>query len=104
LKNSEFVNTNSGKPRVLVAFEGVPALISITLLDLSPGRAESQRPSILMLPGNVLDVAFVRDNCMVVSVDNIHQRGTTTDIDDSEESDWPEASKVSAHFQHGKQR
>jgi tRNA (guanine-N(7)-)-methyltransferase subunit TRM82 len=93
----ERFNTNPGKPQVLVAFEGVPALISITL---NPEKAGSQQPSILKLPGNVLDVAFVSDQCMVVSVDNIHRPGTTTDIDDSDEPDESEASKVSIHFQH----
>jgi len=77
----------------------------MTLFDLlNPGNAESQRPSILKLPGNVLDVAFVSDEHMVVSVDNIHRPGNTTDIDDSDESDESGASKVSIYFQHSKQR
>ena len=71
---------------------------------LNSGKAGSQPPSILQLPGNVLDIAFVRDNCMIVSLDNIHQPGTTTDIDDSDEPDESEASKVSVHFRRQKQR
>jgi hypothetical protein len=75
--------------------------VSIALFDLlNPGEAGPQRPSILKLAGNVLDVAFVHDACMVVSVDNIHRPGTTTDIDDSDNSNEPGASKVSIYFQH----
>jgi len=103
--SSELVDTNRDKPRILVAFEGVPALMSIALFDLlHPNEARPQRFSILRLPGNVLDITFVRDKCIVVSVDNTHLPGTTTDIVGSEESNEPGASKVSIHFQHQRQR
>lgn len=101
MNGSELINTNLKKPQLLVAFEGIPALISVTHSDfLSADKAGPQPLSILRLPGNVLDVAFVRDECIIVSVDSIHRPGSTKDIDDSDEPDESEASKVSIHFQH----
>lgn len=67
---------------------------------MNSDKAKSQPPSIFRLPGNVLDVTFVRDECMVVSVDNIHRPGTTTEIDDSEEPDESETFSVSSYFRY----
>lgn len=68
----------------LVACEGVPALFAFTLDD------SIESPQSIPFPGNVLDVTFIRSSqglCMaVVSVDNVHVRGSTTETRDDEVS------------------
>ena len=46
----------------------------------------------------MLDVAFAHNECMLVSVDNIHRPGTTTEINDSDGFDDSGASTVSIGF------
>ena len=61
---------------ILVACEGLPALVSYKL-DSSAGTAQ-----VIPLSGNVLDLAFVDTAevglLTVVSIDNIHERGSTS--------------------------
>ena len=63
---------------ILVACEGVPALFSFRIGSSSPAVQS------LALAGNALDVAFLeRDQetrVAVVSVDHVHQAGSTTEI------------------------
>jgi tRNA (guanine-N(7)-)-methyltransferase subunit TRM82 len=68
----------------LIACEGVPALFSFTFGDSSAsGEA-------VPLNGNVLDVTFLdlsQSTCTaVVSVDNVHKPGSTTETLDDEVS------------------
>jgi tRNA (guanine-N(7)-)-methyltransferase subunit TRM82 len=69
---------------ILVACEGVPALFSFTLGDSSASG------EIISVDGNVLDVTFLnlaQSTCTaIVSVDNVHKPGSTTDPHDDEVS------------------
>lgn len=67
---------------ILVACEGVPALFNLTLEDLLASV------EVLPLNGNVLDVTFIHPSeyeCVaIVSVDNAHKPGSTTEaLDDA---------------------
>ena len=68
----------------LVACQGIPALFRFTIGDpAAPGE-------ILPLGGNALDVAFLYSQAtyrMVVSIDNVHVPGFTTDVREDEVSD-----------------
>jgi tRNA (guanine-N(7)-)-methyltransferase subunit TRM82 len=68
---------------VLVACEGVPALFSFELE--SPYTVQA-----MPLAGNALDVAFIDHDqdtrVAVVSIDHVHQAGSTTDIRDDKVS------------------
>ena len=68
----------------LVACEGVPALFSFTFVS-SSASGES-----IPLNGNVLDVTFLdlsQGTCTaIVSVDNVHKPGSTTETLDNEVS------------------
>jgi tRNA (guanine-N(7)-)-methyltransferase subunit TRM82 len=61
-----------------VACEGVPALLKFTIRI---GIASGER---IALNGNVLDVAIIqtspKSSTMVVSIDNIHKPGSTTEV------------------------
>ncbi|KAH7379315.1 guanine-N(7)--methyltransferase subunit TRM82 [Phaeosphaeria sp. MPI-PUGE-AT-0046c] len=70
------VPNSHDEDEILVACEGVPALFSFSL-----GKRATPDSS-LPLHGNVLDVAFLKPShglcTIVVSVDNVHQPGSTT--------------------------
>lgn len=67
--------------------EGVPALFSLTLGDSA--KVANTTP----LNGNALDVALVRtstgSSTIVVSIDNIHKLGSTTEVRDEKVSSLP---------------
>lgn len=70
----------SSPSKIFVACEGLPALFhfdSSSLTTNSPSTVQS-----LDLPGNVLGLVMVGDS-LIVSVDNIHQPGTTNVVDQS---------------------
>jgi tRNA (guanine-N(7)-)-methyltransferase subunit TRM82 len=70
-----------------VACEGVPALFKFTI---GIGIASGER---IALNGNVLDIAIIqtspKSSTMVVSVDNIHKPGSTTEVRDDKVSKSP---------------
>jgi tRNA (guanine-N(7)-)-methyltransferase subunit TRM82 len=70
---------------VLVACEGVPALLHFPLLnDLEPGVEAEVR--IFKLKGNVLDAGVVGHK-IFVSIDNVHEPGTTSTVEQTDVSD-----------------
>ncbi|OJD30952.1 trna methyltransferase [Diplodia corticola] len=67
--------TAKEKRAILVALEGVPALISIGIEALQ--GAEPVQATAIPIAGNVLDVAAGSDG-VIISVDSIHVPGSTT--------------------------
>jgi tRNA (guanine-N(7)-)-methyltransferase subunit TRM82 len=81
------------KREILVACEGIPALFEFKLGD------SSATSNIITLSGNPLDVAFLCSGqttfSAVVSIDNVHLAGFTTDVREDEVSEH--AGDVSWH-------
>ncbi|KAF1839900.1 tRNA methyltransferas-like protein [Cucurbitaria berberidis CBS 394.84] len=79
------VPRNNGEANeILVACEGIPALFSFTIGAAATGGTA------IPLGGNALDVAFIQsspDSCVVVvSIDNIHTPGSTTEVRDNDKN------------------
>jgi tRNA (guanine-N(7)-)-methyltransferase subunit TRM82 len=78
-------NRPNDSDEILVACEGVPALFQFSLNNFRP-HARGALP----LAGNALDVAFVEHDkdtrVAVVSIDHVHQPGSTTEIRDDKVS------------------
>ncbi|KAK0654456.1 tRNA (guanine-N(7)-)-methyltransferase non-catalytic subunit trm82 [Lasiodiplodia hormozganensis] len=72
------------KRAILVALEGVPALISINVEALQ--GAEKVQATATAISGNVLDVAAGSDG-LIISVDNIHVPGSTTNKRSEQEAE-----------------
>jgi len=72
-------------PEVLVACEGIPALFSFKL------GGSSTASQVVALAGNPLDLTFISPSqsacTAVVSIDNVHAPGSTTEIRKDEVSD-----------------
>lgn len=62
----------------MVAIEGVPALISISLETLQ--GTEPVQATTIPLSGNVLDVVITGSDEVIISVDNVHLPGTTASV------------------------
>jgi tRNA (guanine-N(7)-)-methyltransferase subunit TRM82 len=67
------------EPQLLITVEGIPAVLHIPVASLRGEKAASDI-SFLPLDGNVLGIALIGDT-MIVSMDNIHQPGSITEID-----------------------
>ena len=65
--------------QLVVTVEGVPAVLHVPVASLRSEKANDEI-SFLPLNGNVLDIGLIGD-AMIVSLDNIHQSGSITDID-----------------------
>jgi tRNA (guanine-N(7)-)-methyltransferase subunit TRM82 len=82
---SDKSNTNTApQSHLLISIEGLPALFHFPISSL---RTEHGGEDIgyLPLPGNCLDIVQLRNtNTLVVSVDTIHEAGSTTVVDSSE--------------------
>lgn len=69
-------NQGNDAERILVACEGVPALFDLAMGGSTPG-------SQISLKGNVLDIALIVNPTgsvrIVVSIDNVHKPGSTTE-------------------------
>ncbi|KAF2435816.1 hypothetical protein EJ08DRAFT_579631 [Tothia fuscella] len=75
-----------GKAELLIAVEGVPALFHLPVTSL---RDEKEHViGFIPLVGNPLDLT-VLDGGIIISVDTIHEPGSTSDIDASEVSKSP---------------
>ncbi|KAF2088193.1 hypothetical protein K490DRAFT_73148 [Saccharata proteae CBS 121410] len=72
-----FPEHSKRKTRLLVAFEGIPALLDVFAGNLQ-SIGEDVRIQAIPLDGNVLDVAQFGEHC-IVSVDNVHKAGSTTE-------------------------
>ncbi|KIW00972.1 uncharacterized protein PV09_07494 [Verruconis gallopava] len=70
------------EPQLLITCEGVPAVLYIPVAALHNEDAQGEI-SFLPLDGNPLDVVST-GNTLLVSTDNIHCAGSTTDIETSE--------------------
>lgn len=67
---------------MVLAVEGVPALFHLPVSALTHPDPDAPSPvSYLSLPGNPLDVACCGDS-ILVSLDNIHAPGSTSELDD----------------------
>lgn len=66
----------------MVTCEGIPAIIHVPVASLRTDKA-SEDISFLPLDGNALDIGLIGD-ALIVSTDNIHQPGSTSEIDSSE--------------------
>ncbi|QDS67902.1 hypothetical protein FKW77_008290 [Venturia effusa] len=80
-----FVSPSMGKSHLLIAIEGLPALFHFPISSL---RTETGGEDIgyIPLPSNILDVTQMRNtNTLIVSVDNIHEAGSVTIVDSSDD-------------------
>jgi hypothetical protein len=65
----------------------LPAVLHIPVASLRSEKANDDM-SFICLDGNALDVGLIGD-ALIVSTDNIHKSGSTTDVDTSEVSVFP---------------
>ncbi|EDU50550.1 tRNA (guanine-N7-)-methyltransferase subunit Trm82 [Pyrenophora tritici-repentis Pt-1C-BFP] len=98
---------------ILVACEGVPALFHFKMGDAHANH--------IPLAGNALDVAMIQTPispmCLIISIDNIHKAGSTTEVRDDKvprlqyfsrqaDGEWVEDAHIAtalSGFAHGKE-